>query len=123
MKVTPLLLLLAINAVMSSLPGFTDKICTEYYNKTDEDHQAFSKDFCRTLGITGDGDKCCYVKYKDSNGRYFFNCVQVAMEQFYNIKDFKNGLGNANNWDIRSIECDSSSYLYASLLLLLVFLF
>ena len=123
MKVTTLLLFLAINAVMSSLPGFTDKICTDYYNKDDEDHQAFSKDFCRTLGITGDGDKCCYLKYKDSNGRNLFNCIQVTREEFYNIKDYKKALEANNRWDIKSIECDSSSYLYASLLLLLVFLF
>ena len=122
MKVTTLLLLLAINAVMLSLPGFTDKICTDYFDKEEEDRQAFSKDFCRSLGITGDGDKCCYLKYKKGEN-YFFNCIQVTMEEFYNIKEHKKNLAASKEWDIKSIECDSSSYLYASLLLLLVFLF
>ena len=121
MKAT-LLLLLATIAVISALPGFSDKACEEYYDKTDEDHQAFSKDFCRSLALTGDGDKCCYIKYKTGEA-YYYNCVQVSMAEFYNIKDYKKALEASKSWDIKSIECDSSSYLYASLLLLLVFLF
>ena len=121
MKVT-ILLFFAISTVMSALIGFNKKVCTDYYNKQNEDNQAFSKDFCRTLGLTNDGDKCCYVKYK-INENYFFNCVQIDMEEFYNIKEYKNRLETLNSWDIKSIECDSSSYLYGSLLLLLVFLF
>ena len=122
MKATALLLFFATIAVISALPGFSDKICTDYFAKTDEDHQAFSKDFCRSLGITTSGDKCCYVKYKNERG-YFYNCVQITMEQFYNIKEYKKELADIKNAEIKSIECDSSSYLYASLLLLLVFLF
>ena len=123
MKATALLLFFATIAVISALPGFSDKICTDYFAKTDEDHQAFSKDFCRSLGITESGDKCCYIKYKNSEGKYFYNCVQVTMSDFYNIKEYRDALENRQSWDIKSIECDSSSYLYASLLLLLVFLF
>ena len=123
MKATALLLFFATIAVISSsLPGFSDKVCSEYFDKTDEEHQGFSKDFCRSLGITGDGSKCCYVKYKTDSG-YFYNCVQVTMEDFYNIKSYRDSLQTLRGWDIKSIECDSSSYLYASLLLLLVFLF
>ena len=122
MKVT-ILLFFAILAVKSSLVGFSSKVCTDYSGKTDEDHQAFSKDFCRTLGLTGNGDKCCYVKYKNTEGKYFYNCVQITMNEFYNIKEYKKNLESDYSWDIKSIECDSSSYLYGSLLLLLVFLF
>ena len=122
MKVTTLLFFTTI-AVISSLPGFSDKVCSDYFRTTDEDHQAFSKDFCRTLGITDNGDKCCYLKYRTSGGQYYHNCVQVTMEQFYNIKEYRDYLEQNNSWDIKSIECDSSSYLYGSLLLLLVFLF
>jgi len=124
MKAIALLLFFATIAVISSsLPGFSDKVCSEYFDKTDEEHQGFSKDFCRSLGITGSGSKCCYIKYKLQDGRYFYNCVQVTMEEFYNIKEKKNSLETLHSWDIKTIECDSSSYLYASLLLLLVFLF
>ena len=123
MKATALLLFFATIAVISALPGFSDKICTDYFDKTDEDHQAFSKDFCRSLGITSSGDKCCYIKYKNKDGYYYYNCVQVTMAEFYNIKEYRDNLENQKSWDIKSIECDSSSYLYASLLLLLVFLF
>ena len=123
MKATALLLFFATIAVISSsLPGFSDKVCTDYFDKTDEEHQGFSKDFCRSLGITGDGSKCCYIKYKKGDG-YFYNCVQVTMNDFYNIKVKRDQLETDNGWDIKTIECDSSSYLYASLLLLLVFLF
>ena len=123
MKVTTLLLFFATITVISSLPGFTDKVCTDYFRTTDEDHQAFSKDFCRTLGLTGDGDKCCYIKYKSSEGLNYYNCVQLTMNQFYNVKEYRDSLETTYTWDIKSIECDSSSYLYGSLLLLLVFLF
>ena len=123
MKVASLLIFIAaISFIESSVRGFTDKTCTEYYNKQDEEHQAFSKDFCRSLGITEGGDKCCYIKYKTESG-YYYNCVQVTMSDFYNIKEYRDSLETIRGWDIKSIECDSSSYLYASLLLLLVFLF
>ena len=122
MKVITFLFFATI-AVISSLPGFTDKTCSQFYRKTDEEHQAFSKDFCRTLGLTDNGDKCCYMRYKTNDGANYYNCIQVTMEEFYNIKEYKKVLENNNQWDIKSIECDSSSYLYGSLLLLLVFLF
>ena len=122
MKVITFLFFATI-AVISSLPGFSDKVCSDYFRTTDEDHQAFSKDFCRTLGLTDNGDKCCYMRYKTNDGANYYNCIQVTMEEFYNIKDYKKALETNNSWDIKSIECDSSSYLYGSLLLLLVFLF
>ena len=121
MKVTTLLLFFATIAVISAFPGFSDKVCTQFTGESEE-NQAFSKDFCRSLGITTSWDKCCYVKYKNENG-YFYNCVQITMEQFYNIKEYKKELADTKNAEIKSIECDSSSYLYGSLLLLLVFLF
>ena len=105
MKATALLLFFATIAVISALPGFSDKICTDYFAKTAEG-----------------GDKCCYIKYKTESG-YYYNCVQVTMSDFYNIKEYRDSLETSRGWDIKSIECDSSSYLYASLLLLLVFLF
>ena len=122
MKVTILLFFATLVVISFSLPGFSDKICTDFYNKTEENYQAFSKDFCRTLGLTNDGEKCCYIKYKIGD-KYYFNCIQVTMAEFYNIKEYKNALEASKSWDIKSIECDSSSYLYGSLLLLLVFLF
>ena len=122
MKVAIFLCFATLAVVFSSLSGFSDKKCIDYYDTTDEEHQAFSKDFCRTLALSGEGEKCCYMKYKIGDKTYF-NCIQMTLNQFYNIKEYKKSLKDDAKWNIKSIECDSSSYLYGSLLLLLVFLF
>ena len=123
MKVASLLIFIAaISLIESSVRGFSDKTCQDYYNKTDEQHQAFSKDFCRTLEYDQEHKKCCYVKYKKGDSTYF-NCVELSLNEFYNIKEEKERRAAQNNWDIKSIVCDSSSYLYGSLFLLLIFLF
>ena len=122
MKVFSLLVIIAvISSISSTLTGFTNKTCSSYSNKTDEDHQAFSKDFCRTLGVTSSTNKCCYVKRKLSNDRYYYNCIEITQAQFYDIKDTKDRLSSLG--EIKNIICDSSSYLSGSLLLLLFFLF
>ena len=121
MKVASLLIFIAaISFIESSVRGFTDKTCTEYYNKQDEEHQAFSKDFCRSLEQDKD-HKCCYIKYKVGDNTYF-NCIPLTLNQFYNVKSIKEN-GDDKGWDVKNIVCDSSSYLYGSLFLLLIFLF
>ena len=121
MKVASLLIFIAaISFIESSVRGFTDKTCSDYYNKQDEEHQAFSKDFCRSLEQDKD-NKCCYIKYKKDDKTYF-NCIPLTLNQFYNVKNIKDA-GADQNWDVKNIVCDSSSYLYGSLFLLLIFLF
>ena len=121
MKVASLLIFIAaISFIESSVRGFTDKTCTQFFDKDDEDHQAFSKDFCRSLEQDKD-HKCCYIKY-EYNGKTLFNCIELTLNDFYNVKNIKDNGAN-KGWDVKSIVCDSSSYLYGSLFLLLIFLF
>ena len=121
MKVASLLIFIAaISLIESSVRGFRDKSCSDYYNKQDEEHQAFSKDFCRSLEQDKE-HKCCYIKYKIGESTYY-NCIQLTLNDFYNVKSIKDN-GAGQNWDVKNIVCDSSSYLYGSLFLLLIFLF
>ena len=122
MKIITLLLFIAsISLVKSTLDGFTDKWCDDYENKKDENHQAFSKGFCMSLAVNNAENKCCYIKYKTDNGT-FYNCAELAPSQFYNIKEYKRAF-ESKYGDVKTIECDSSSYLYGSFLLILVLLF
>ena len=50
MKVTSIFVLIALFSVIESeLIGFNVKNCHDYFRKTDESHQAFSRSFCRSL--------------------------------------------------------------------------
>ena len=122
MKVISLLVIIAvISNINSALTGFNNKTCTQYQGTKDEDHQAFSKDFCKTLGLTSPTNKCCYVKYYSNNSHYY-NCYELSLAEFYDIKKYKRSLESSIG-EIKNIICDSSSYLSGSLLLLLLFLF
>ena len=130
MKATSFLIFIAVIAVInSSLQGFTVKRCDDYYNKQDIGHQAYSLDFCKTLDKSNydSEDKCCFLKYK-RNGNTYYNCRLVRVDEFHHIKDtiksIKASLGvDGDDVDVKSLECSSSSYLFGSLLLLLVLLF
>ena len=125
--ITILILFTVISIINSSLNEFTSKSCTDYFNKQgdDESTQAFSKDFCRTLKVSDSSNRCCFMKYKIDN-KTFYNCAEVTQAEFQDIdqkiRDLEAGL-TEYNIDIKSLECSSSSYLFGSLLLLLVFLF
>ena len=129
MKVATLLIFLASLAFsIAQLEGFNNgKTCSDYYNKQDRGHQAYSKDFCRTLLLSG--YKCCFLKYEvqETDGKKtYYNCADLTYNQFVRIDDAKSDIRNEINLDgfnLKSLECDSSSYLYGSLLLLLVLLF
>ena len=129
MKATSFLIFIAVIAVInSSLKGFTDKSCDQYYNKTDLEHQAYSLDFCKTLDKSNydSEDKCCFLKYKASNGTTYYNCRLVRVSEFHHIKDTIKSIEaslRVDGVDVKSLECSSSSYLFGSLLLLLVLLF
>ena len=124
MKMLYLLVLFSsICIIKSSLRGFTpDKECTDFQG-TEESKQAFSKDFCRTLILQDSSNKCCHIKYEVGEKTYF-NCAELSIQQFYDIKTAKDTfLSSFGATEVKSLECDSSSYLYTSLLLILIFLF
>ena len=122
--ITILILFTVISIINSSLSGFPSKSCNERQG-TEESTQAFSKDFCRTLKVSDSSNRCCFMKYKIDNKTYY-NCIEVTQAEFQDIdqkiRDLEAGL-TVYNIDIKSLECSSSSYLFGSLLLFLVFLF
>ena len=117
-----------LSLINSKLDSFSTKICSDYYGKTNRDKQAYNKDFCRSTELEG-AYKCCFLKYKIESATYY-NCIPLNISEFSNIDDtitkkeadLKDKFSNSHV-KIKSLECDSSSYLYSSLLLLLVFLF
>ena len=123
MKVFSIFLLIALFALMeSNLDGFSTKYCSTY-NGILPENQAYSRGFCRSLYLDDGYAQCCYVKYKIGESTYY-NCVQLTLADYYDIDAAKDRLESGNSgWDIKSIECTSSSYLYGSFLLLLFILF
>ena len=125
MKVNTILILFTvISFINSSLSGFLPKSCNDYFNKqgVDESTQAFSKDFCRTLKVSDSSNLCCFLKYKMET-QTFYNCAEVTQAEFQDIDQKISNLETSYGYDVKSLECNSSSYLFGSLLLLLVFLF
>ena len=125
MKVNTILILFTvISFINSSLSGFPSKSCTDYSNKqgVHESTQAFSKDFCRTLKVSDSSNLCCFLKYKMET-QTFYNCAEVTQAEFQDIDQKISNLETSYGYDVKSLECNSSSYLFGSLLLFLVFLF
>ena len=123
MKVSTIFLLISLFAMMkSSLTGFATKYCNDYFG-AGEEHQAYSRGFCRSLAISTGMAQCCYLKYKVDQNTYY-NCYELNLQQYYDIDSTIESLENQHStWDIKSLECTSSSYLYGSFLLLLFILF
>ena len=121
MKVSSIFLLISLFALMeSSLDGFQTKYCSDY-SGTGANQQAYSRGFCRSLALEENYAQCCYVKYKIGDNTYY-NCAQLTLAEYYDIDVAKGNL-EAKGWDVKSLECTSSSYLYGSFLLLLFILF
>ena len=128
MKVSSIFLLISLFAVMEShLTGFDTKYCNDYIGQN-QNQQAYSKGFCRSLSLNKNPEaaQCCYVKYKIDDNTYY-NCLPLTLAQYYDIDaaiDYYEGYEGegGNRWDIKSLECTSSSYLYGSFLLLLFIL-
>ena len=119
-----LLFAVIISVIKSDLDGyFTLQTCGNFNGQTASidgaKNQAFSKDFCRALYTTS--GKCCYCKYKKGD-QTFYNCVELTLAEYYDIDTKIKKLEDERDIDIKSLECDSSSYLYGSLLFLLAFL-
>ena len=131
MKAATLLIFLASLAFsISQLVGFSEgKACKDYYNSgTNRETQAYSKDFCRSLRLSDENNRCCFLKYEvqETEGkRTYYKCAELTWNQFAKIEQAKSDIKNDLREDIKikSLECESSSYLYGSLLLLLVLLF
>ena len=121
MKVSSIFLLISLFTLMeSNLDTFTTKRCSDFQGRGKE-QQAFSRGFCRSLQIDEDIAQCCYLKYK-IDGNTYYNCAPVTLAEYYDI-DIAKDKYEARGYDVKSIECTSSSYLYCSLLLLLFILF
>ena len=120
MKVYSVLVLIAlIYGTESSLTGFTNKTCDDFFMKSDRPHQAYSFDMCRTLNYEN-YDKCCYMKY-EMDGKDYYNCAPLTLNDYYDIKTKISSLKSAHGIDIKKLYCNSS-YVYASLFLILIFL-
>ena len=124
MKVSSIFLLITLFAVIGSqLYGFNEKNCHEYFNSQDAQYQAFSRSFCRSLALNEGDAQCCYLKYKTSDDKTYYNCAPLTLSEYYDIDKTIETYQNTYPWDIKSLECTSSSYLYGSFLLLLFILF
>ena len=128
MKVFSIFLLISLFALMeSSLNTFSTKKCSDYdvyFNKTREnylEYQAFSRGFCRSLQLDEGYAQCCYIKYKNGENTYY-KCAQLKLAEYYDI-DVAKDKYEKEGYDVKTLECTSSSYLYGSFLLLLFILF
>ena len=63
------------------------------------------------------------MKYKLNklNNNYYYNCVELTEREFWDIDATIDSLKKSK--DVKNLVCDSSSYLYGSLLLILFALF
>ena len=122
MKAFSIFLLISLFALMeSSLNTFSTQKCSDYERTTDLEHQAFSRSFCRSLQLDESYAQCCYLKYKVGDNTYY-NCAQITLAEYYDI-DVAKKRYKGYDYDVKSLECTSSSYLYGSFLLLLFILF
>ena len=124
MKVTSIFVLIALFSVIESeLFGFNVKNCHDYFRKTDESHQAFSRSFCRSLALNDGDAQCCFLKYKSGDDKTYYNCAPLSLSEYYDIDTTIKTYESDYRIDVKSLECTSSSYLYGSFLLLLFILF
>ena len=111
------LLLIFIHMNICNTVGFTEKSCSEYQPGG---KPAYSYDFCRSTNWEDSYARCCFVKL-ELNERRLYHCYGLSDAEWYDIDNAKTKLENLN-YEVNLIEC-SSSYLYSSLLLLLILLF
>ena len=112
------LLLIFIHMNICTTVGFTEKSCSEYQPGG---KPAYSYDFCRSTNWEGSYARCCFVKL-ELNERRLYHCYGLSDNEWYDIDNAKSYLEQQLNYKVNLIEC-SSSYLYSSLLLLLILLF
>ena len=111
------LLLIFIHMNICNTVGFTEKSCSEYQPGG---KPAYSYDFCRSTNWEDSYARCCFVKL-ELNKQRLYHCYGLSNAEWYDIDVAKTNLEKLN-YEVNLIEC-SSSYLYSSLLLLLILLF
>ena len=111
------LLLIFIHMNICTTVGFTEKSCSEYQPGK---KPAYSYDFCRSTKWEDKYSRCCFVKL-ELNERRLYHCYGLSDAEWYDIDNEKKNLEQLS-YKVNLIEC-SSSYLYSSLLLLLILLF
>ena len=100
--------------------SFTVKNCTDY--SPSGGHAAFSLDFCRATNYDTDKyAKCCYLRWEDKDGKRKYNCLPVTALELADIDEKIDQLEKNNITDVKSLDC-KSSYLYGSLLLVILLL-
>ena len=142
MKVQAILLFLTLYAAINAqLGGFSNpKSCqsdsyyasnrpqtkSTRYETTNKHFSAYSLDACRSYDYTENSEKCCYLKYT-VNSLTYYTCIRLTLEQFYDIDTFisniENDIDHCQGCEVKELLCDSSSYLYSSLALILLLLF
>ena len=122
------LLLALIYAVNSDLSGFDTQTCIGHtpsalssFVSGGGNVPAYSLDFCRSTNYEG-YERCCFLKYEDTDKRRQYYCLPLSTNQFWNIDGTIETLEGILKVDVDSLDC-SSSYLYASLLLIFALLF
>ena len=113
-----LLLLMLIYIVKTDVDGFKEKLCSDY---APNQKPAFSLDFCRSTNYGDDGIvKCCFLKLERNNQR-LYHCQPINATVWSDIEILEKSL-ESQGYDVVKIDC-GSSYLYASLLVLLALIF
>ena len=107
----------------TQVEGFETKSCLDYmptgFNGTNN-NTAFSLDFCRTTYFDPKiYSKCCFVQLEYGDKR-LYHCYALKPDEWADIEKAETAL--ESEYDLKSIDCDSS-YLYISLLLLLSLIF
>ena len=92
-----------------------------------EDHQsdlnpAFSLDFCRSTLYDTTKYRCCYYQYESADEVTHYQCKLLTMAEFADIDDTIDKIEADGTIDVEKLDCHSS-YLYASLLLILALIF
>ena len=120
MKVTQALIIFALFSVIKTdLEGFDVNKCADF---EPDGQPAYSLDFCRsTYFDTSEVARCCFFKYKDTNGITQYHCLELNSTQLMDIDDTIDMIEVAAQYDVSSLDC-SSSYLYFPLLLILAFI-
>ena len=111
-----LLLLMFVYMTKADVEGFSHNECRSYRPGK---NPAFSLDFCRSTNYEG-YSRCCFVKLEDKNEKRLYHCYPITKEHWADIDKLEDEL-ESEGYEVVDIEC-SSSYLYASLLLLFALL-
>ena len=120
MKVTQALIIFALFSVIKTdLEGFDVNNCADF---EPDGQPAYSLDFCRaTYFDTSKVARCCFMKFKESNGITQYHCLELNSTLLMDIDDTIDMIEVGALYDVSSLDC-SSSYVYFPFLLMLAFI-